>query len=1244
MSTTKRKTGAAKRDTGKAKKASETRTSQKSASAQSARASRSEPADKKRPRKAEPAPAPPKRSAAAAAAVKKPAKRAATAAPVKEPAPAPAKVKEGKVAKEPAAKAVVAVAKATEAPAVPAVKAVEIAVAKVIGAAEAPTTAKAARPAKRGAAVDASRASRPAVAPAEMPAQLALDIAAATTNGPRGKVELGLDRLLEIGQSMLGIPAFRPGQAEAFEQILAGKDVLAVMPTGAGKSLLYQLPSLILPGLTVVVSPLIALIKDQIDKMVSKGVAVVRIDSTLTVRQRREMDALALAPGGKLLLTTPERMADPEFRVFLREAAGKVGVSRFVVDEAHCVSQWGHDFRPAYLSLRKALEDVGRPPVLATTATAPPHVRDDILHQLGMEDAKVVTTTFDRPNLHYEVINFSDEDEKMKTLVTLLRKLPRPGIVYCATVKKVEDLHEALARWNIPVAKYHGRLTKTERDAEQERFMASKDVVMVATNAFGLGVDKRDIRNVLHYHMPGSLEAYAQEAGRGGRDGKPSRCVMLFSPDDVAIQEYFLSGTYPTRRQVRSVWEALQAFGEPNNGNGGEQPAPTIANIAIAAGVGSQRTRTVLNLLKDEHFVTEGDGATFRIAEPPPEDIEITEKARQYEARRIADRQRLDALLAYVKAPGCRNQVILQYLGETEPPRCHRCDNCLRSKEAALEAATLAARLGQSVTRLLDEEGVAASKPRRILRHRVVRIDQPAEGAAAAPAPAPTPVSKVVPPVVRRRAAEPAPPAAPTRPATPPGPTVLRRSPDGARPGAPNSAPPRPGAPSFARDGGRDGGRPAPLARPHDDVRATPPVRPAPPARPDDDEDDRDDEALTTVAATAAAGDARPAAEAVPGAPEPEGPEEEDDDLDDEDDDDLEGEDEDDDDDDLDDDEDDDEDDLDDEDDDDEDDDDEDDDDEDDDEDDADEYEVIDRTAAELAEEGVQTDGEITILARKKQPKPPRTRPAVAGEKPKATDAEARRRRRRRRRKRRGLLPPKSAFSTPVLSSASSHPSDAQPAIRGNGARPAAGGPVIEYVRGPMRINSSPVASATPNDAAAGRRKKRRTREFRPTQGDAVMVATRPLNAAERRAERAAERLERKKRRRRRRKRKDGAAMGFQAGAPGANGAPGTPVSATGPNGAPVARPPSGGQGGPPGGQGGNGAQVAPLLGPDGQPLPRKRRRRRRRGRGGRAPRNADGTWKVPPGEAGASSPGGPEGVSSAPPSGGNGPSGDGEP
>ena len=952
--------------------------------------------------------------------------------------------------------------------------------------------------------------------------------------------------LLGIGQEVLGIKSFRPGQAEAFEHLLAGEDLLAVMPTGSGKSLLYQLTSMVVPGVTVVVSPLIALIKDQLDKMTSKGVAACKIDSTLTVKQRREVDALIRSPGGKLLLTTPERMADPEFRTFLREACGGIGVSRFVVDEAHCVSQWGHDFRPAYLSLRKALEDVGRPPVLATTATAPPHVRDDILFQLGIEGATTVTTTFDRPNLHYEVIVFGDEDEKMKTLVTLLKKLPRPGIVYCATVKKVEELYEALTRWGVPVGKYHGRLTKKERDESQNAFMASSDLVMVATNAFGLGVDKSNIRNVLHYHVPGSLEAYAQEAGRGGRDGKPARCVLLFSPDDVAIQEYFLSGTYPTKRQVRQVFEALEAFTDLHKQGGhlAEDSPPTVVNVALSSGVGQQRTRTVLSLLKDEQFITEKEGGVYFVADPPPEPELLMERARQYEARRIADRQRLDSLLGYVKAPGCRNQVILSYLGEPEPPRCGRCDNCLRSREAALAASTEATRLGASLTRLLDDDPTEV-KPRREIKARVIRIDQP----PAAPAPAPV-------------VAKPS--------------TVLRRSPGGAVSAPTGALGARPGqAPAPAAGSERRDGQAAIVAKP----AAAPTVlrRPVePPA---------------------------PAKDGKVGDEELEDDELEDDELEDDEDEDgddelAEGED-----DDLDEDEDDDDDDDDDE-------DDDDDDDEDDDEDD-DDYEVIDKTAAELAEEGIEGPGEITVLARKKVPKAPKVRPAADEDSSSASAAEARRRRRRRRRKRRAMLPPKSAFTTPVLSTSSAL-GDAQPRRAGGG-----GGPVIEYVRGPMRIAMAPVASANPNDSgvgnARGGRRQKKLRRWerggagggggggfdRPREGRGPRPdGPRPANLA---PPLGADGLpipggvpgERRKRRRRRRR------------GPGAG--PGAPQLQAG------QAPPSG-PSGPNSGPNGEGAPVAffetrgeprglaaepPMLGPDGQPM-RKRRRRRRRGRGGR--------------------------------------------
>jgi hypothetical protein len=706
----------------------------------------------------------------------------------------------------------------------------------------------------------------------------------------------------------------------------------------------------------------------------------------------------------------------------------------------------------------------------------------------------------------------------MKTLVTLLRKLPRPGIVYCATVKKVEELYEALSRWGVPVGKYHGRMNKGERDQSQQKFMESADLVMVATNAFGLGVDKANVRNVLHYHVPGSLEAYAQEAGRGGRDGKPARCVLLFSPDDVAIQEYFLSGTYPTKRQVKMVFDALTAFTNAT-GKLAEESPPNVANIALGSGVGQQRTRTVLSLLKDEGFIVEKDGGLFYVADPPPEHGELMERAKQYEARRIADRQRLDALLTYVKAPGCRNQVILEYLGEPEPPKCGRCDNCLRSREAALAASTEATRLGASLTRQLDDDGLELPKPRREIKARVVRIDQPQPTVAA------------------DTAAAVAPPPAPS--------TVLRRSKAVGTPPHGTAVVGGNGAAAAAAPVAEPAGAKAPAV-----LVKKKPVPHKPDALEDEelDEDDDDDEIEVDAHGNPIEID-----------------DEDDDDLDDdEDDDDLDDED----DDDLD--------------------------------DDDDDYEVIDKTAAELAEEGIEGPGEITVLARKRQPKQPKQRPQRAtDDSSSASAAEARRRRRRRRRKRRAMLPPKSAFVTPVLSTAA-------PIVEAQLRRPGGGGggPVIEYVRGPMRIAAAPVASANPNDAGVTRRrgKKQRRWERAPGggggggyRGDGPRRSDRApaggTNGAAppgakpwaQPADESGAPGERRRRRRRRRRRGNGPdAAGpsaattnqLETGAPGGES---EPVSFFQPA----------------------GGHQAQLLGPDGQPT-RKRRRRRRRGRGGR--------------------------------------------
>src|SRR3569623_2055728 len=326
--------------------------------------------------------------------------------------------------------------------------------------------------------------------------------------------------MLELARRRFGIDEFRPGQALAIRNVLAGIDTLAIMPTGAGKSLCYQLPALELDGVTLVVSPLIALMKDQHDKLAELDIEVLRLDSTLTPRD--EQAAL------------------------------------FVVDEAHCISQGGHDFRPAYLGLGEAVRALNKPPVLALTATAPPKVKDDILAQLQIPEASVIDIGLDRPNLRYHVIKASSERKKQALLLRLIEKQQGCGIIYAATVKTVDALADFLWSQGGECGRYHGRMRAKDRERVQTAFMERGEPrLMVATNAFGLGVDKQDLRFVIHYNFPGSLESYYQEAGRAGRDGKPADCVLLYQPEDKRIQSFFLGGRYPTPEQTRNVAEAL---------------------------------------------------------------------------------------------------------------------------------------------------------------------------------------------------------------------------------------------------------------------------------------------------------------------------------------------------------------------------------------------------------------------------------------------------------------------------------------------------------------------------------------------------------------------------------------------------------------------------------------------------------------------------------------------------------------
>jgi ATP-dependent DNA helicase RecQ len=517
------------------------------------------------------------------------------------------------------------------------------------------------------------------------------------TNGTGRGVE-------HLAREVLGIDELRPEQTEAVRAVLSGRDLLAVLPTGYGKSAIYQLAGSAVEGGTVVVSPLLALQRDQVESLgdLDAGDAAAA-NSTLSAHEWQEAMESFCAGELEFLFLAPEQLARVDTMRAIREAAP----SLFVVDEAHCISSWGHDFRPDYLRLGAVIEDLGHPTVIALTATAAPPVQSEIIERLRLRDPKVVVHGFDRPNISLAVQRFDDADSKDRALLDTAEEMAHaggPGIVYVGTRKRAETLASQLRERSVRSIAYHAGLARTRRDEAQRIFMAGEADVVVATSAFGMGVDKPDVRFVLHGDAAESLDAYYQEIGRAGRDGEPAVAVMFCCPADLALRRFLGAGSTLEPEEIGRVMAAVAAA---------DGPMP-LTGLREEVGCSKRKLTLALSRLEDQHAVELVDGVvTLRTLDRSVADV-ADAIAEEDGRRREILVSRLTMLRRYVESRTCRRDFLLGYFGEPYGKRCGNCDICRSAKGVRSHA---------------DDGGTSAFTPGMRVRHRqfadgdVIRTD-----------------------------------------------------------------------------------------------------------------------------------------------------------------------------------------------------------------------------------------------------------------------------------------------------------------------------------------------------------------------------------------------------------------------------------------------------------------------------------------------------------------------------------------